>query len=54
MAAWSFSLAVAVARFFVFNFMYFMFNVGFMLNVGVMPPCGLYAFLWAKCLFVGF
>ena len=49
-AAWSFSLVVA-ARFPVF---YFMFNVGFMLNVGVMPLCGLYAFMWAKCLFVGF
>ncbi|KAL6293684.1 hypothetical protein ACE6H2_001826 [Prunus campanulata] len=53
MAAWRFSLAVA-ARFTVFYFTYVMFNVGFMLNVGVMPLCGLYAFMWATCLFVGF
>ncbi|KAL6294226.1 hypothetical protein ACE6H2_002368 [Prunus campanulata] len=46
-AAWSFSLVAATARFFVLYFMYFMFNVGFMLDVGVMPPCGLYASLLA-------
>ncbi|CAL8997031.1 unnamed protein product [Prunus brigantina] len=52
-AAWSFFLVVA-ARFYVFYFMYSMFNVGFWLNVGVIPLCGLYAFTWAKCLVVDF